>query len=171
MLRKPLSEKVVSPVKEEDDFFSPGLRRAHTGISSPAIESKQAQEKEYEMSLGMHPASTNSPESTRSPQQPVVHAPKPVHPPVPIPQVREAPTLKSTHGTKNLRSKYERGRPAPRDISPEEAESGPNRRFYQMHAQQQELTLRQAPDQRGRGGHPAHQRNESHDPQNEDSWI
>ena len=172
--RKPVPERVVSPVKEEDDFFSPGVKRVLTGFSTPANESKQAMEKEFEMSLGLNSASTASPGSTTSPEQPVLHAPRPVRPPVPIPPVREPPLLRSTHGTKNLRSKYDKHDPASQTSPVDQPDSGPNRRSYQSQASQQhhQLSMRHPPEQRGRTG-PAHKTMDSHISQNdrEGSWL
>ena len=171
--RKPVPQKVVSPVKEEADFFSPGIERVQTGMASPAIESKQAMDKEFEMSLGLSSASTTSPGSMRSPQEPILHAPKPVRPPVPIPSVGNIPALhnlKSTHGTKNLRSKYERDQSGPQDPFADPSDSGPNRRFYAH--QQQQLPMRHPPEHRGRT-EPDHQRMDGESSQNdaEENWL
>jgi hypothetical protein len=174
ILRKPLPEKVVSPVKEEDDFFNPVVKRTQTGMSpSPALGSKNALDKEFEMSLSLGSASMNSPGSTISPDQPILHAPKPIHPPVAIPSVREPQSLKSTIGTKNLRAQYDRDKPSSKNTLSDPSESGPNRRFQKLAAQQHELKMREVADMRGRGGHPAHQRRKDEDSRNDDndSWI
>ena len=172
--RKPVPETVVSPVKEEDDFFSPGVKRVQTGLSTPAIESKQAMEKEFDMSLGLSSASTTSPGSTTSSEQPVLHAPTPVRPPVPIPPVREPPLLKSTHGTKNLRSKYEKHDSISQTAPVDQVDSGPNRRFYQPQAPQEhrQLQMRHLEESRGRTG-PDHKTTSSQISQtdSEETWL
>lgn len=172
--RKPVPETVVTPVKDEDGFFSLGVKRVETGLSTPAIESRQAMEKEFEMSLGLGSASTASPGSTTSSEQPVLHAPRPVRPPVPIPPVREPPLLKSTHGTKNLRSKYKKHDPASQTSPVDQADSGPNRRFYQAQALQQhrQLPMRHPSESRGRTG-PDHKTSGGHISQtdSEENWL
>jgi hypothetical protein len=92
---------------------------------------------------------------------------------VAIPSVREPQTLKSTIGTKNLRAKYDRDKPPGENALSDPSESGPNRRFYEMAAQQHELKMKEVADLRGRGGHPAHQRRENQDSQSKDkdNWI
>jgi hypothetical protein len=93
----------------------PGLKRVQTGMvgmaPSPVSESRQAMDREFEMSMGISPVSTNSsaPSQSTAGEPPVLHAPKPVHPPAPYPKVKEVPLLhdlRSQHGTVSLRKKY-----------------------------------------------------------------
>jgi hypothetical protein len=93
----------------------PGLKRVQTGMvglaPSPVSESRQAMDREFEMSMGISPVSTNSsgPSQTTAAETPVLYAPKPVHPPAPYPNVKELPLLhdlRSQHGTVSLRKKY-----------------------------------------------------------------
>ncbi|ETN42552.1 uncharacterized protein HMPREF1541_01709 [Cyphellophora europaea CBS 101466] len=93
---------------------SPGLKRVQTGMigatPSPISESKQAMDKEFEMSMGISSAHTNTPSSTVSTAEgPTILAPKPIRPPVAVPNVAEIPEpheLKREHGTKSLRNKF-----------------------------------------------------------------
>jgi hypothetical protein len=96
----------------------PGIHRVPTGMignsPSPMLEGRQAIDREFDMSLGLSPATTISPSTTNvSPvEPPVLHAPTPIRPPVAVPNVREAPILhelKSQHGTKSLRNKFDKG--------------------------------------------------------------
>lgn len=117
---KPLPQQAQQPSTArpgQGSLPSPGIKRVQTGMigasPSPISESRQAMDKEFDMSLGISPATTISTNQTISPQEPpVIHAPKPIHPPVAVPNVREMPVLhdlKSQHGTKSLRDKFTRG--------------------------------------------------------------
>ena len=111
--RKPLPNVANLDQTPCDLTASLGLTRVQTGIStSPAPgEAKTALEKEFEMSLGLTPSSTNSAGSNpRSMEPPHIVSPKPIHPPAPYPSLKNVPAmheLKSTSGTVNLRNKFD----------------------------------------------------------------
>jgi hypothetical protein len=104
-------------VRNPEPVPSPGLRRFQTGMvdsaPSPMSESRQATDKEFEMSMGMSPATTNSsaPSLVSPTDSATIHAPRPIRP-IPVPEVKEMPTLhelKRENGTVSLRNKFHAG--------------------------------------------------------------
>jgi hypothetical protein len=127
--RKPAAEPLFSPVKEEPGFVSPGLRRVPTSFSP--TDQDRPLDKEFEMSMALGSASTNSAGSTNEHQAPFLHAPKPVHPPVSIPSVREH-ELKPASGDDDLRSRFSNEEPDPPNPFAD-SNSDASNRFYAMH--------------------------------------
>lgn len=104
--------------REPGGIPSPGIKRVPTGAigagPSPISESRQAADKEFEMSMGISPATTSSPapSSAASNEPAIIHAPKPIHPPVAVPHVKDIPALhelKRENGTQSLRNKFHAG--------------------------------------------------------------
>lgn len=141
--RKPVPDPVVSPVTEEPDLVSPGLRRVPTSFS-PSDQDRPL-EKEFEMSLGLGSASTNSAGSTGEQRAPFLHAPRPMHPPVAPPALHE---LKPAHRDDDLRSRF-----SSEESGPQHPFADPNStastRFYAMHPPRQGPRTGQ-PEPRGR---------------------
>lgn len=112
----PAPPPLAPGVRDSGGVPLPGIKRVQTGMigstPSPMSESRQAAEKEFEMSMGISPATTNSPAASlvSTADSATLHAPKPIHPPVAVPNVKEIPILhelKREHGTKSLRNKFE----------------------------------------------------------------
>lgn len=153
--RKPVPEQTISPVIEETGYISPGLQRGQTNFSSPT--DGRPLNREFEMSLGLGSASTNSAGSNQSPPVPVLHAPRPVHPPVAVPPVREIPVLrelKPSYGADDLQGRFEEEKSQSQNPFADPPASAPNRFYSQAQSEGQSLPLRQTLEKRGRSGQP-----------------